>query len=92
MLFCSHIGCKLTLIIVLFALLYYKLSLTLSMYKVYLTHHCFCDLNLIGHAMVPLPPVEITCLPLAEDPLGDPQENHPEDHLHVRGKELTAFT
>ena len=43
MLFCSHIGCKLTLIIVLFALLYYKLSLTLSMYKVYLTHHCFCD-------------------------------------------------
>lgn len=37
-----------------------------------------------GHAMVPLPPVEITCLPLAEDPLGDPQENHPEDHLHVR--------
>ena len=52
----------------------------------------FVILNLIGHAMVPLPPVEITCLPLAEDPLGDPQENHPEDHLHVRGKKLTAFT
>lgn len=38
-----------------------------------------------GHVMAPLPPVEIPCLPPAEDPQGDPQENHPEDHLHVTG-------
>lgn len=38
-----------------------------------------------GHVMAPLPLVEIPYLLPVEDPQGDPQENHPEDHLHVTG-------